>query len=269
MTNATLDPFSLREVFHLEFLRRLGGTLDPKSYAVKGGVNMRLFFGSARYSEDIDIDLIDIPVHRLKSSVMSLLRSPSFFDSLVSYGIKEVRPPDLFKAKQTETTQRFKIHLITPSGEDFFTKIEFSRRGRGFRGRVAVDFVPDRILRPYRMTPLWVPHYDLDSTISQKIVALASRAAVQARDIFDLHILISRPGEIVSSPAAAITDRPGPAVVRKARDRVYEVGFEMFRDTVLSYLSFEDRKAYDRPEAWDDIRLRIAEFLELSRGADA
>lgn len=269
MIDGFLDPLSLREVFHLEFLRRLGATLDPKSYAVKGGVNMRLFFGSARYSEDIDLDLMDLPVDRLKNSVMALLHSPVFLDSLVSYGIKEVRPPDLLKAKQTETTQRFKIHLLTPAGEDFFTKVEFSRRGRGFRGRVAVELVPDIILRAYRMAPLWVPHYDLGSTISQKIVALASRAAVQARDIFDLHILISRPGEIGSSPAAAVSDGPDLAMLRKARDRVYEVGFEMFRDTVLSYLSSEDRKAYDRPEAWDEIRLRVAEFLELSGGAHA
>jgi hypothetical protein len=37
------DPFQLREIFHLEFLRRLGGKLSPKSYALKGGVNMRFF----------------------------------------------------------------------------------------------------------------------------------------------------------------------------------------------------------------------------------
>jgi len=253
------DYLELREVFHLEFLRRLSGTLDPKSYAVKGGVNMRLFFGSIRYSEDLDLDVTGLDVEQLKNTVMTVLRSRVFADSLGTYGIREIRPPDVLRAKQTETTQRFKIHLLTAAGEDLLTKVEFSRRG--FRGSVVVDLVPDTVLLAYRMTPLWVPHYDLISTILQKVEALASRVAVQARDIFDLHILISRAGP--SGPEAMI---PRPSVYRKARERIFEVGFDIFRDTVLSYLSLEDRKAYDRPEAWDDIRLRVAGFLETSEG---
>jgi hypothetical protein len=262
MRNTVIDPLSLREAFHLEFLRRLGAMLDPKSYAVKGGVNIRLFYNSLRYSEDLDLDVAGLPVDRLKSVVMSLLRSRALLDSLGSYGIRDVRPPDMASAKQTETTQRFKVHLLTSAGEDLFTKVEFSRRG--FRGKVIVEIVPDTVLRPYHMTPLWVPHYDIVSTIVQKIEALASRVTVQARDIFDLHILISQAGsgrgEAV--PAAA-------ALSSRARERVYEVGFDVFRDTVLSYLSPEDRKMFDRPEAWDDIRLRVADFLAVPGGNHA
>ena len=262
MVLSAFDTLSLREAFHLEFLRRLGATLDPKSYALKGGVNMRLFYGSVRYSEDMDLDVTGLPVERLASAVMTVLRGRAFLDSVESYGISGVRPPNLSTAKQTETTQRFKIHLLTASGEDLFTKVEFSRRG--IRGHPVVEMVPDSALRAYRMTPLWVPHYDLASTILQKIDALASRAAVQARDIFDLHVLISG----ISSPELKAMPA-GPAAIKKARERLFEVDFDVFRDTVLSYLAPEDRRSYDRPAAWDDVRLRVAGFLETLGGSHA
>lgn len=40
------------------------------------------------------------------------------------------------------------------------------------------------------------------------------------------------------------------------------MNFAVFRDTVLSYLSIDDRAHYDRPEVWDDIKLRVARYLE-------
>ena len=61
-------------------------------------------------------------------------------------------------AKQTQTTQRFKIHLITIAGEDLFTKVEFSHGG--FKGDIAVQAVRDPTLRTYKLAPLLVPHYD-------------------------------------------------------------------------------------------------------------
>ena len=255
MLKSVLNPLEYREVFHLEFLRRLGGKLDPKAYALKGGVNLRLFFGSVRCSEDLDLDVAGWPVNRLRETVMAILKSPSLADTLGSYGVRDIRPPHPARAKQTETTQRFKVHLFTAAGEELFTKVEFSRRGLG-RG-TAVELVPEAFLRRYGLSTLWVPHYDLASALRQKVEALASRTAVQARDIFDLHLLLSQPGARETAPTL-----PGRSLLRQARERVFEVGFDVFRDTVLSYLALDDRKAFDRPEAWDGLRLQVAEFLE-------
>jgi len=45
------------EMFHLVFLRALAAKGEDKSlFALKGGCNLRFFFQSVRYSEDIDID---------------------------------------------------------------------------------------------------------------------------------------------------------------------------------------------------------------------
>jgi hypothetical protein len=158
------------------------------------------------------------------------------------------------KAKQTETTQRFKIHLVTFAGEDLFTKVEFSRRG--FRGEIAVNPVPDIILRQYKMPPLIVPHYDARSAITQKIGALAGRSVIQARDIFDLYLLIPQ------CPAKAIKEiEMSRAKLAGARENALEISFEQFRDTVLSYLSPEDRVQYDSSSLWDEIKLKVSDFI--------
>ncbi|MDD5623009.1 MAG: nucleotidyl transferase AbiEii/AbiGii toxin family protein, partial [Actinomycetota bacterium] len=176
-----------REVFHLEFLRWFGHKVDIKHYALKGGVNMRFFFGSIRYSEDMDVDLAEVRVDVIQDIVLQILKSQNFVDNLRPYSIQSISVPDMVKAKQTETTQRFKMHLITFAGEDLFTKVEFSRRG--LKDGIMASAVPDSIMRAYKLIPIIVPHYNAVAATLQKISALASRPAVQARDIFDLYIL--------------------------------------------------------------------------------
>lgn len=45
------------ECFHLGFLAVLRTRLDEGRYILKGGANLRYFFASVRYSEDIDLDV--------------------------------------------------------------------------------------------------------------------------------------------------------------------------------------------------------------------
>jgi predicted nucleotidyltransferase component of viral defense system len=255
----TYTHLQLREVFHLEFLRWLGRKLKAGNYAVKGGVNLRFFFKSFRYSEDMDLDVSGIKVAMLSEIVMNILNANALQDNLKPFGIVKVTPPDIGKAKQTETTQRFKLHLALRSGEDLFTKIEFSRRGAN--GKVVVTPVNDTIVRAYKMAPLLAPHYDANSAIAQKIGALAGRASVQARDIFDLYLLSSQYNS-VSGPRIEDMD---PETISKAYERVFEIEFEQFRDTVVSYLSIEDRGVYDSPGAWEEVRLKTANFIEEVR----
>jgi len=119
MNGTIYTPLQMREVFHLEFLRWLGRKLEGSCYALKGGVNLRLFLHSIRYSEDMDIDIHGLRVKRIKKTVMEILLTRGFSDSLKPFGIEKIVPPDIAKAKQTETTQRFKSHLL-PQGEKTF-----------------------------------------------------------------------------------------------------------------------------------------------------
>lgn len=248
------NPLQLREVFHLEFLRWLGRKIDMSHYALKGGANLRFFYGSVRYSEDMDLNARVIRVDTLQDKVMQILKSASFQNSLKPFGIKEIVPPEILKSKQTQTTQRFKIHLITSRNEDFFTKVEFSRRE--FKNHIKIESVPDIILREYKLAPLLVSHYDIASAISQKLKALANRKIIQARDAFDLYLLSSQIGLADKEKIKADS-----LTAKKARENILEIGFEQFRDTVVSYLLEEDRKIYDSLRVWDEIRLKVIDFI--------
>jgi predicted nucleotidyltransferase component of viral defense system len=248
------DSFQLREIFHLEFLRWFGRKVPAASFAVKGGANLRFFFGSIRYSEDIDLDVAGVGVAVLKDTVMKIVEAPAFREGLKSFGIARIILPDISKAKQTETTQRFKIHLLTSAGEDLLSNVEFSRRG--FKGRAEVGFVSEILLRGYGMPPLVAPHYDLNSAVGQKIEALATRSETQARDIFDLHLLSAQHRGGYNS------DKALAAKIARAGERLFEVGFEKFRDTVLAYLIPEDRANYDSVALWDEIKLGVDRLLE-------
>ncbi|OGW89269.1 MAG: hypothetical protein A3A73_05410 [Omnitrophica bacterium RIFCSPLOWO2_01_FULL_50_24] len=255
MTKPIFNPLQIREVFHLEFLRWFARKLEADRYVLKGGVNLRLFFKSIRSSEDMDIDIHGARVDKVKKTVMDILEVRGFMDSLKSFGIEKVVPPDLAKAKQTETTQRFKIHLLTAAGEDLFTKIEFSRRG--LKGSPVVEPVSSEILRAYKMAPLLIPHYDAASAVAQKIQALAGRTVLEARDIFDLFVLSSQYEESKRSKIEI-----SQTILKTAHDHIFLVDFARFRDTVVAYLGAEDQKTYSSPAVWDEIKLKTAQFLE-------
>lgn len=257
MDRIIYNSLQLREAFHLEFLRWLSRAAKVKYYAVKGGVNLRFFFNSFRYSEDMDLDVYGIEVEMLKDIVMKILNAPAFQGALKSVGIEKIVPPDIGRAKQATTTQRFKIHLITSAGEDLFTKVEFSRRG--FKGNVIVQPVSDIILRAYKLPPLLIPHYAIQSAMMQKIDALATRAAAQARDVFDLYILSSQ-----YQPSKTNTKEDGLTELKliKAYKNLFTISFEQFRDTVVSYLSAEDQPVYNSALLWDEIRLKAADFID-------
>jgi hypothetical protein len=245
-----------REVFHLEFLRWLGHKIDSRYYALKGGVNMRFFFGSIRYSEDMDLDLAEVRVDVIQDIVLQILKSQNFVDNLRPYSIQSISVPDMVKAKQTETTQRFKIHLMTFAGEDLFTKVEFSRRG--LKDGITASAVPDSILRDYKLIPIIVPHYNAMAATIQKISALASRPAVQARDIFDLYILSPK----LNDPEINSLKTPKKEKLERAYENLFSVTFGQFRDSVVSFLSPDEQTSYSSSLFWDEIKLKVANLLE-------
>src|SRR3989339_1778769 len=52
-----LTDLEAREALHLLVLHHLDDAVPAGTLVLKGGVNLRLFFGSPRYSEDLDLDL--------------------------------------------------------------------------------------------------------------------------------------------------------------------------------------------------------------------
>lgn len=251
-----LNSVQAREFFHLIFLRALARSIPPASFSLKGGANLRFFFGSIRYSEDMDIDVSGVAVHTLREKVMSILGSSGVLDTLRTSGIENLRLPDMTRAKQTETVQRFKIGLLTTAGEDLPTKVEFSHRG--LDDGIRAEPISPEVLASYRLPPMIVPHYVARTAALQKVRAISSRTKPQARDIFDLYLLSSQPEVQQTSLRQGLT----AIDLRRARDTIYSIGFQQYRDTVVNFLGAEDRVAYDARQIWDDIRLRALAMIE-------
>lgn len=240
------------ELFHLIFLDQLGRKLDKRFYALKGGANLRFFLHSIRYSEDMDIDVSDIPQHKLEVVVNGIMNSAPFRQILQVRGLDISR---VSQPKQTDTTQRWKIGItLGTNSTELPTKIEFSRRG--MHGSTVFEPIDPGLIMEYRLSPILVSHYDAKSAFSQKVHALADRSVTQARDIFDLHLLIA------SGADTSGIDPEIKALLKQAQTNAMEMDFTVFKSQVLSFLSPDHRRQYDSQSVWDDILLRVAEALQ-------
>jgi predicted nucleotidyltransferase component of viral defense system len=243
------------EFFHLVYLLVLQSRLDQAFYVLKGGANLRYFFDSPRYSEDIDLDAISIEPWKLKEKVDAVFGSSAMTLLLRNGGLSLVR---VAEHKQTETTQRWKL-LIQASGrrEPVRTKIEFSHRGPD--SRRVLGAVPDRIVAPYALRAPTMLHYSAGAAIEQKILALAQRSETQARDVFDLEMLFR------GHRGAGHRSEINATILEGALERLFELPFEALRDQVLPFLDPGIADLYDGEESWEEMRAFVAERLEELR----
>ncbi len=248
-----LSSAQIVEFFHVAFLDALSRRLDPARYVLKGGANLRYFFGSLRYSEDIDLDVNGVPPWRLGEKVDSVLGSGAM-SALLRVGGLEVA--EFSSPKQTETTLRWKVAIEAPGRSGpVRTKIEFSNRN-GER-RYLLEPIPSRIVEPYALRPPTVQHYTEEVATTQKVEALAKRSEAQARDVFDLDLLLRRK----SLPAGSVD----PRVLTDAADRASQLSFAAFRDQVLPFLEPDAVELYDTESAWEQMQTFVAETLEGAR----
>ncbi|HEX7481134.1 MAG TPA: nucleotidyl transferase AbiEii/AbiGii toxin family protein [Polyangiales bacterium] len=242
------------EMFHLVLLRALAAKGQDKALiALKGGCNLRFYFGSVRYSEDIDFDVVVLAPGTLKNKVERLLHSALMTAPLKTQGIEIT---DSTAPKQTDTTQRWKVGLRARHIEvPIRTKIEFSRRDE--IDAAAFESVGRELLRPYGLTQVLATHYTVHAAIDQKIHALAGRAEPQARDIFDLNLLLSRPdvGKAVSS-AAQLRRLPD------AIEHAISISFDEYRAKVVAYLDPEQAALYESRAAWDAMQDAVVAQLQ-------
>lgn len=238
------------EVFHLLFLRVLMAGAEKAHYAVKGGCNLRFFFGSVRYSEDLDLDVETFAPRTLRNKVDRILGSGPLPALLRARGLAV---ESFSSPKQTETTQRWKVQLGIAAGSTVSTKIEFSRRG--LAADRTFEAVDAELLRRHRLQPVLAVHYRAPEAIRQKVRALAGRAVTQARDVFDLSLLFARcpPEDVAGLPAEE---------VRRATENLTSVGYDEFVGQVLAYLEPEHQDLYRDPALWDALQASVLESVE-------
>lgn len=240
------------EVFHLLFLRAFGARVDRALYAVKGGCNLRFFHKSIRYSEDIDLDVRTMSVTTLRNNVDRVLEAPAFAQTLRA---QQIEIQKVSRPKQTETVQRWKLALCSAAaGSEIPTKLEFSRRT--LDEGVAHEAVDPELIHRYRLYPVLVQHYTAGAALAQKIAALALRSQTQARDVFDVKLLLD-----------AVADRTPPppqigANLPRAIDNAMNIGYDEFAGQVLAYLEPEYQEHYRSRRAWDELQSQVVSALE-------
>lgn len=178
------------EAFHLAFLQVFAAGARKQRCILKGGANLRYFFGSIRYSNDIDLDAIAVKDWRIEDAVDQALASAALSRILQTLDIG-IEPGSIGKPKQTATTRRWRLGLIAPSmsaGDAVRTTIELSARGDGSDDRELAP-VPALVVRPYGLLAPTVMHYRIRAALEQKVAALAERSQTKARDVFDLDLL--------------------------------------------------------------------------------
>jgi hypothetical protein len=241
------------ELFHIAFLDVFSKRIDVSRFVLKGGANLRYFFGSIRYSEDIDLDTGELAAYLVKEKVEAILDSGPL---PILLRTREMAVVEHTNPKLTETTQRWKVAIAVPGLPDpVRTKIEFSARDSD--GEYELDSIPADVVAPYALRPPSVQHYLGDTPTEQKILALEGRSETQARDVFDLDLLLRRR----AFPAGTLD----PAVLDGAANRAMELPYAAFRDQVIPFLEPDAVELYDSEEAWGQIQTFVAEALEAAR----
>lgn len=252
----SLNPKQSVEIFHLIFLSHLGRKLAKQDWALKGGCNLRFFFRSPRYSDDMDLDVQGIAVDVLRDKVKTILWGRPFRTVLEVRGLSIEH---VTEHKQTETTQRWKFGLMVPGlTHPVPTKIEFSRRG--LEAGSVFEPVSPEIVRFYELSPLMANHYPSPIVWRQKIAAILSRVTSQARDVFDLGLLL----EAGLKPADAFAGYKKSALPQ-VKENILAVDFGQFKSQVVSYFEPDLQPRYDSEETWDAMRWRVIEALGEDR----
>lgn len=240
------------EIFHLLFVRSLEERLDKSLYALKGGCNLRFFFKSIRYSEDIDFDVRKIAKETLRQKINKGFDSIGFQKNLKG---KEIEILHISESKQTETTQRWKISLkVGGLTVPLPTKIEFSRRGMS--ENFIFEPVDKELIRTYQLYPVLTNHYMLEAAFNQKVDALINRTETQARDIFDIKLLLDRS---VKPECLSEALRKNIAT---AITNTRSIGFEEFKGHVVAYLLSDYQTYYNDRKIWDEIQHEVIFMLE-------
>jgi predicted nucleotidyltransferase component of viral defense system len=224
---------------------------DKTLVALKGGANLRFFFHSMRYSEDIDFDVTVIAKNALTRKVDELLRAPLVVAPLAAKGLAIV---DLSKPKQTETTQHWKAGVrIEETGAVIRTRVEFSRRDAISGAKF--EAIPSSVASAHGLPPFLVMHYERPRAILQKIRALHDRREPQPRDIFDLNLLFAQEASLRASSEEK-------AMIPGAIERAMSVSFADYSAKVVPYLDPEYFELFGSRESWDLVQTVVIERLK-------
>ena len=115
-------------------------------------------------------------------------------------------------------------------------------------------------METYGLDALDVRHYVREAAVRQKIEALGGRREAQARDVFDLQVLL--PGAPTEALLQFLVKALRPDRVEEAYSRALAISYREYEGQVFEFLGEKARSRYGTESAWDEIRLRVAALIE-------
>jgi predicted nucleotidyltransferase component of viral defense system len=231
-------------------LRELAGDLGNR-LILKGGLAMRVAFGSIRLTKDIDFDRDEsISQAALKKGLGKLL--------VRAAGTAGIREPKAEITKDTKTTVRVRLKGLIGESTDVRFEVEVSGRDRPSKENVRVEVVvpPPR----YSMAPFPVTTYTNDALAVMKISAALSDQRNAPRDLYDLRDLIwagVEPIKLLSRQDVDILkDLPS-----RALGKLEMLTYDLAQQELLPFLPPAERAALTE-DAWLEAALLVDERIQ-------
>ena len=239
------------EFFHIAFLAVLGTRLDPARYVLKGGANLRYFFASERYSEDIDLDLIRPVPWGLGDQVEATLNSPAL-RSLLAVGDLTLAERPLPSKPKRPTAGRSESRCPAPRRWCAAKSSSATARGRAPTLSLPCPMrssSPTRCAR--RRSSTTTPRRRRRRRWRRSPVASRPRRATSS--ISSCSCGAGRWPRARSTPPA-----------RAAVERALEQDYAAFRDQVLPFLEPGAAELVASPAAWEQTQTFVADRLEAA-----
>ena len=166
----------------------------------------------------------------------------------------DIRVESINKAKQPDTTRRWKLLLGAPGHNDpISTRVEFGNRNGDTR--FDTETADEHVTKPYGLIRPILQRYRSSAATEQKIVALALRQETQARDVFDLDWLLSNYGGVIELGGL------NPGYLDQAANNCAALTHDVFQGQVVPFLERDIVEIYGSEEAWNQMQARVFEEL--------
>ncbi len=265
-----LTELEVREAFHCILLMHLpkeyrDPTIGEPPLRLKGGVNLRLFHRSPRYSEDIDFDLMPKRATKFIEHLRNLLiEDPGFRRALLKVGITDLAVSVIDGGGNNSRGFKQKLNLIY-GGIQYATQIEASHREETRASEASRVPIPEHLCKRYHVPAgARIAAYPGPVAIWHKVLALSRRDPPQTRNVFDMDHLVRECGPVMTEEARAlIKTRMTTAQVLASAETVAMFDRSSFEAQVAAYLPDELRN--DAISDWEPLKERMWLWLEELR----
>jgi len=171
----------IKEALQVYTLAEIYGQPESRYVTFQGGTCLRLVYGGARYSEEVDF-VTSLGVEELRPLFHKVQRGLPRLDPLLEGEIK-VRVQ-----KESPEIVRWQVRYHAADVPSTFVNVEF-----GFYPAYTVHVAPLRVPASLPGLPLvLVRAEEPEEIMTDKVAAIAGRPYVKGRDIFDLWLLQER-----------------------------------------------------------------------------